>query len=170
MRNLVFDFEVTILWPLILVSIVVLWSSIRTYRWPSDEWWERPNLDEHEKYAEWEQRRREEKRKAQEVAWFSVAALVVTCAVMLFRDGWKTQVAYLAWKGLEFISFISFIITFFMAWHYARKVDRLRLGICMLAMLLAAASTEHFFHQTINAGHIACPHCSDHDEDTSQDM
>ncbi len=56
MRKLVFDFDVTILWPLILVALIVLWSSIRTYRRPSDEWWERPGLEEHEKYAAWERR------------------------------------------------------------------------------------------------------------------
>ncbi len=89
---------------------------------------------------------------------------------MLFRDGWKAHIAYLLWSGLQFISLLALMVTPFMAWHYARKVDRLRLGICVLAMLLwllPAPNTSST--QTINARHINLPaNCSD--DDQSDDM
>jgi ABC-type uncharacterized transport system permease subunit len=93
-------------------------------------------------------------------------AFAALCAAMLMPDTWKAVAGYLLWTALLFASFVSFIIAISMAWHYAKKSDRMRFGICLLVMLLAAASAEHFFHQRMNAQHINCPHCGDDDERT----
>jgi hypothetical protein len=52
-----------------------------------------------------------------------------------------------------------------MAWHYARKPDWLRCGVCLLVILMSAASTEHFSHQKTNSHRAICPHCSDDDSE-----
>jgi hypothetical protein len=86
---------------------------------------------------------------------------------MLMSDRWKANVESLVWKPLQFVSEVSFLIVTLMAWHYAAKRERLKLIACLLAMLMAVASAEHFFHQAANADHIVCPHCADEDRRTT---
>jgi hypothetical protein len=159
-RNLVIDFDLTVLWPLILFALVVLISSIRTFVSPSVGYW-----DAVEKGEDIDQWKRNQKQEVRDFLWFSAAALLILCAVMLMGDKWKLNLAYFAWKALEFVSAISFIIATGMAWHYAEKRERLKLVACLLAMLIAAASTEHFFHQATNSGHVVCPQCSSQDDE-----
>ncbi len=82
---------------------------------------------------------------------------------MMLNDRWKVAIALSFWNASQYISFTAFIIAIIAAWYYASKLDGLRVGICLLVMLLAAASAEHFIHQTINAQHQVCPDCDDSD-------
>ncbi len=192
MKNLIIDFDLTFLWPSIAFALIVLWISIRTYLRPRTEReYCRPSENRgydfadndaerkvndarwHLRDAEWELgeferewRRNEEKRQAKGVAWVSAITLLMFIAVLLISDRLKANVEDLVWSGLQCASFLTFIIAILTAWHYARKLDRIRLGFCLLAMLLAAASTEHFIHQTINVRHAICPHCTDDDDQT----
>ena len=100
----------------------------------------------------------------------SAIVLVVLCAVMWMGDKWKAEIAQQVWQCLAFIGSGAFVFTIVVACYYARKVELLKLGACLLMMLLIAASLEHFFHQTANARHVVCPHCSSDDDDTSEDM
>ncbi len=83
---------------------------------------------------------------------------------MLTPDGFKVFVAEGLWDILYIISAVSFVVSIPAAWHYAKESNWLKFGICLLVMLMAAASTEHFVHQKINAGNVNCPHCSDDDD------
>jgi hypothetical protein len=164
MRKLAVDFDFTILAPLIVFLLIVLWRSVRLYRWPSEERLDRRTFEEGEENLKWEQKRREQKRSAKESIWLSSVALLATVGLVAMTDIWKVNIGSLVWKFLEFASMISFIISAGAAWHYAEKQDRLKLIACLLAMLVTAASAEHFIHQTINSSRIVCPHCSDEDQ------
>lgn len=160
MRNLVIDFDVIVLWPSIAFALIVLATSIRTYLSPSVGYWEAKERGE-EHLDEW---RRREKREVKDLLWLSGGVLLVLCAVMLTNDKWKMNFAYLVWKPLQLVSAVSLVIAALAAWHYAERRERLKLLACLLVMLLAAASTEHFFHQAINTRHVVCPHCGDDDD------
>lgn len=172
MRNLVIDFDVTILWPLILLALFVLGSSVRTYIKSSADCkasMERikgtfSTREEGEALLEWGRSRCKEQRDSKYFIVVSASSLGVFCAAMLMADSWKVFIAYQLWFALSFVSTASFIVTIPMAWHYAKKSDWLKVGICLLAMLMTAASAEHFFHQRINAGHVVCPGCSDEND------
>ena len=190
MRKIVIDFEFTVLWPLILFVLIVLWNSIRTYLRPSAEreYW-LPSENRGHEFAEndaqqkvndarwhlrdaewelgeleWKQRRHEEKRKAKNLAWVSAIVLAVLCTVMSLGDKWKAPISEPAWDAVGFISALAFIITIPVAWDYARKLDWLRLAACLLTMLITAASYEHSLHQSMNAHHANCPRCTDDDQ------
>jgi hypothetical protein len=163
-RKLVLDFDVTVLLPLILFVLVVLWNVIQVYRWPSEELYDRKPFDEGEELVNWRRERRNERDKAKRFIWFFAIALGVLCGVMFSPGRWKIEFAYPLWDSLWLVSAIAFVILIPTAWHYARKLDWLRLIACLLAMLMAAASAEHFFHQKINARHVSCPYCSDDDD------
>ena len=134
MRKIVFDFDLTILWPLIIFAIMTLWHSVRAYRSLP------PN--------------RKEKWNARRVIWLSSVVLVAVCGLMLAPDEWKTVAAYLIWDLLSFIAPLSFVITLVAAWDYAKRMEWFRLGVCVILMLMIAASIEHFYHQKINADHV----------------
>jgi hypothetical protein len=158
-RKLVIDFELTVLWPLLVFALIVLLNSVLAWRSPGSNkyFWERS--------SEERQQEQEERRwRAKGLGWLSAVLVLLVGAVLVAGDTVKLHVAGLAWPALQFISAITFIITIPVAWNYARTSDRLRLAICLLVLLLTAASTEHFFHQTINAQHAICPHCTDDDE------
>ncbi len=159
MRKLVIDFDLIVLWPSIVFALIVFATALHKYVSPSAGYWEA--IRNGEDIGEW---RRNQKRQVRDLLWFSALAFLVLCAVMLMADRSKLFVAYLAWQALQFFSVISLIVASGMAWHFAWKQERLKLLICLLAMLIAAASTEHFFHQKINTGHIVCPHCGDDDD------
>ena len=59
MRNLVVDFDLTIIWPLILLAVLVLWSAIYTYFRPSAEreYW-RPSENRGHEFADNDAQRR----------------------------------------------------------------------------------------------------------------
>ena len=127
MRNLVIDFYLTVLFPLMLFVLVLLWNSIRSYL---------------------------KLRIDREFIWLSGTALFVLCAFMFMPDRWKIFIAYLLWSGLWIVGAASFMVAIPMAWYFGKKKELLRLGICLLVLLMAAASTEHFYHQRVNAWHI----------------
>jgi uncharacterized membrane protein YidH (DUF202 family) len=191
MRKLAFDFDLIFLWPCIVFAVGVLLASINTYLQPSSEReYSRPSENRsHFEFAEndaqrkvndarwylrdaewelaeveWKYRRQEEKRQAKDIAWVSAITLIVLIAVMLTSDRWKLDAASLAWENLKYVSFLVFIIMIPVTWDCAKKRERLKLVACLLAMLMAAASTEHFIHQEINTKHVICPHCSDDDD------
>ena len=172
MRNLVIDFDLTVLCPLLLLSAIALWSSGRAFLSArvscraSIKRIERPfeTKEAVEEFVEWGRSRCADMREYRKLVGLFVGVVVVLCAAMWMPDRWKIELAYPVWDVLWFASWMSFIITIFVAWHYAEKSDWLRFGICLLAMLMAAASTEHFDHQRMNARHVACPHCSDDDD------
>ena len=177
MRNLVIDFDLTVLWPLILLALIVLWNSVRTYlksRSDCKASIERlkgtfETLKEGEEFLEWGRSRCQEKHKSEEFIWISSGMVAILCALMLMPDKWKVVAAHWLFNALWFVSVVSFVIAISMAWRYARKLDWLRVGVCLFVMLMAAASAEHFLHQEINARHIACPHCSQDDDPPDDD-
>ena len=192
MHKVVTDFEFTVLWPCIVFAIAVLLASILTYLQPSEErqYW-RPSEERghyefaendaqrkvndarwHLRDAEWELRefewkylRSQERRKAKDFIWVSAITLVLLCVVMLIGDKWKADISELAWKALMYVSALSFFITIPVAWSYARQLKWLRLGACLLVLLVSAAGCEHCLHQSMNAHHATCPHCSDDDDE-----
>lgn len=179
MRKLVLDFDWTVLGPLILFALIVLSSSLRTYfsartycksakRRLSEPFTEPFSTDEDRKeLLELHSIRQQEKWNSVRPIQFSIGALVILCAAMLTVDSWKMVIAYPVWDLLSYVSGVAFIIAAVAAWHYAKKpnlVNVVKLGICFLVMLMAAASAEHFFHQKINTRHITCPECS-YDDD-----
>jgi hypothetical protein len=171
-RKLVIDFDSTVLFPLIAVALGVLWNSFRRY-WESRsdckaalKRIEKPfdTREEGEEFFEWGSKRCAEWRKNRKSLWFPSVALIVLCAVVMMPDGFKVFVGEGLWYILGVGSLVSFVICIPMAWHYAKESDWLKLGMCLLAMLVAAASAEHFIHQKENAHHVICPHCSDDDD------
>lgn len=140
MRKIVLDFELTIVWPLILFALIALWNSIRAYRKFPPE--------------------RKEKWNARRVIWLSCAALVVLFCLLFIPDEWKAVAAYQFWSVLWFINAVSVLIGIAVGWHYARKANWFHLGLCVLLVLMMLASLEHVFHQSINARHLMCPDCA----------
>jgi hypothetical protein len=166
MRSLVLDFDLTILGPLLLWLVIALWNAISVYRLASDKLCDRrAAAREAEKPFDWDYERGEEKRKAGSFIWISAVSLVAVCGVWLMKDTWKLSVAYQVWELLRFTSVFAFLFSAGCAWHYAQRQERLKLVVCLLAMLFIAASAEHFFHQTDNSGRIACPGCDDQSDE-----
>jgi hypothetical protein len=159
MKKLALDFDFTILAPLVLGLLIILWNAIRVYRRPTEELWEREPMEEESGRAAWKIERQHEKRKAKDVMIVSGIVLPLLFASALMSDRWKLDFGYFAWQGLAFISWVSLIFAACMVWHYSRKQQRLKLIVCLVAMLLSAASMEHFYHQSMNSGRIVCPHC-----------
>lgn len=172
MRNLVIDFDLTVLWPLILFALVVLISSVRLYLATNRDCKAAEKRlagtfeseEEGEKFLEWGRSRCDQKREAKGLIWFSAVWSGVLCVTFLMPDRVKTGVAFLAWTALSFAATVSFVVAISMAWHYAKKSDWLKFWVCLVVMLLAATSAKHFFFQSINSRHVVCPHCSDDDE------
>jgi|SRR5271155_1110769 len=174
MRSVTTDFDLTVLWPLIAVALVLLWQSARTYlsAIKSSRHVEKYYLNQIRSSGAVDANSLEtinEYRHKRSISGYrltgSIVAVSLLSGVMLVGDVWKLRIAYLAWSGLVFISLIAFLVTFGMAWYFAKEFDWLKLGVCLLGMLLSAASAEHFFHQQINSRHAACPHCDDNDDD-----
>lgn len=171
MRNLVIDFELTILFPLILLALIVFWIQFRAYLSARSDCKAATKRlkgsfgtrEEGEECLAWGTSRYRDKRRARQLAVFLACALVVLCAVIFLPESWKADAAFLSFSLMFFVSTISFLIAIPVAWQYAEKSDWLKLGICLLAMLMAAASAEHFSHQQTNARHITCPHCNNDD-------
>ena len=160
MRKLVIDFDLIVLWPSIVFALIVFATALHRYMSPSAGYWEA--IRNGEDIGEW---RRNQKRQVRDLLWLSAFAFLVLCAVMLMADRSKLFVAYLVWQALQFFSVISLIVAAGMAWHFAWKQERMKLLACLLAMLIAAASTAHFFHQAINSGHVICLHCDNDSSD-----
>lgn len=177
MRKLVIDFDLTVLFPLILVALGVLWNSVRRY-WESRSDCkaalrriEKPfdTREEGEEFFEWGSKRCAEWREDKKSLWFPSIALIALCALMFMPDGFKVFVAEGFWSIAWMVSGLCFIVCIPMAWHYAKELEWLKFGICLLAMLMAAASAEHLVHQKFNAHHVNCPHCGDDDDDQPDD-
>lgn len=172
MRNLVIDFDLTVLAPLILIAVGVLWNSVRTYLESRSDYKaslkriELPfnSREEEEEFLEWGSKRCTEWRKDRKFLWFPSIALVVLCALLWMPDGFTVFVAEGLWSILWLVCAVGFIISIPMAWHYAKESDWWKFVICLLVALMLAASAEHFFHQKINARDLNCPHCSDDDD------
>jgi len=176
-RKLVIDFDITVLWPLIVVSLILLVSSLRSY-WKANRHWKmavnrlRGSFDtreEGEEILEWRGTSRRDKDRSQSLIAYSLAGVLIPSLVMLIGDKWKLEVGYFVWGGLLLSSAVSFLIAMGMTWHYAKKSDWPRLGLCLFAMLIAAASSEHFFHQHFNAHRVTCPQCDDDDDSRPDD-
>lgn len=133
MRKIILDFDLTILWPLILFSLITLWHSIRAFRQlpPS----------------------RKEKWNAQRLIGISAAVIVTAGALLFVPDGWKAVAAYLAWNVLSLVSGVLFLISLIAAWDYAKNLEWFKLLICVLVALMIVAGAEHILHQRINSGH-----------------
>jgi hypothetical protein len=176
-RSIVTDFELTVLWPLLVAAAALLWLAIRM-RLASGR-----RLREVQQDFQAQMKVNEVRadtvalRNEAGSAYFHsgtllygvITALVLLILLLFIGDKWKVLFAYFIWGALWVASVVGFIVSLPMAWHYAKKWDWLKLGLCLLGMLLAAASAEHFFHQRINAKHIYCPHCTDDDDDRPDD-
>jgi hypothetical protein len=166
MHKIVIDFDFTILAPLLVFLLIALWNAIQAYRWPTDKLLDRrPPQEETQERTDWEYERRKEKRNAKTLIVVWAIALSLLCPLWLLNDRWKLEIAFQVWQVLRFFSFFAFLFATLMAWHYARRQERLKLIACLLAMLLIAASAEHLFHQTSNTGRIVCPGCDDDQSD-----
>lgn len=170
MRKIVLDFDLTILAPLILASLVWLWKSVRTHYSSKADYracTELLTLDldtkEIEETLERKRKRQDEIWKSKDLIRFSAVALVVLCTALFMPDGWKAVAAYGLWYMLSVASVFAVIFAILAAWDYAMKPDYLKFLIWVLAILMAAASAEHFYHQKINARHVTCPECSGDD-------
>lgn len=171
MRRLALDFDLTVLWPLILFAFILVWRSIRAYLSASRDYnfslkrIERTfdSREAEDEYLEWASKRCSDRQKNKKFVWLSAIVLLVLCVLMAATDTWKVNVAYEAWNGLWFAGAISFIAAVYMAWRFAEERSWWKFGVCLLAVLMAAAATEHFFHQTINARRATCHHCDDDD-------
>lgn len=172
MRKIVLDFDLTILAPLILTALVVLWKAVR--KWFSSKADYRAcvellalpleSKEEIEETLERKRERQQEIRQSKDVLWFSSVALVVLCAAWLIPDSWKVLAGYFVWYVLSLAGPIAIIFAILAAWDYAMKPNLIKFVVCILAILMAAASTEHFYHQKINANHVICPNCSESDD------
>lgn len=172
MRNLVLDFNLTILLPLILVVLGVLWNLVRTYLEARSTYKaalkriERPfdTREEEDEFLDWGSKRCTEWRNAKKSLRFPLVVLIVLCVLLWMPDVFKLSIAEGLWYILWMASAVSFIICIPMAWNYAKESNWLKFWLCLLALLMLAASAEHFFHQKLNADHVICPHCSDDDD------
>lgn len=167
MRKIIIDFYLTVLLPLFGIGVVSLWNSIRLYRSANRFISRAPKyLEEHPEqntpqFAEERKDEENRKRLAKRLIQISAGGVLALLALVLVGDGIKLEVIGLIWFLLRLISFVSFLVSFGMSWHYARKRQWIPFTLTVLAILLAAASTEHFIHQTINTERINCPDCSD---------
>lgn len=134
MRKIVIDFDLTVLWPLILFALITLWHSIRLYR----------EFPPH----------RKEKWNAQRLIVISAGVVVVACSLFAAPNDWAAVAAYLVWSILSLVSVVLFLISIAVAWHYAKRLEWFKLAVCVLVMLMIVAAAEHFYHQKINAGHV----------------
>jgi hypothetical protein len=146
-RKIVFDFDLTVLWPLILFALITLWHSIRLYReFPAS---------------------RKEKWFAQRLIVISAGALLAACALLAVPDGWVAVAAYSAWSILSLVSGALFLISIAVAWHYAKRLEWFKLAVCVLVALMIVAGAEHFYHQKINANHAICSNCGSDESDNN---
>lgn len=172
MHKIAIDFDLTVLLPLILVASGVFWNSFRKYMESRSAYKvslkriEAPfdTREEEDQFLEWGSKQCTKWRNDRKSLWLPSIALALLCGSMLMPDGFKTSVGEGLWYILWFVCVVSFITCIPMAWHYAKEFNWLKFAICLLAMLMLAASAEHFFHQKINARHVNCPHCSDDDD------
>jgi fatty acid desaturase len=147
MRSIVFDFYIVVLFPLLGISIVSLWNSIRLYR--TTVWCKEP-----EKVA----------KLAKRLIWISASAAAFLVALVFINDGIKIVVICGLWYVLSVAAFVSIYFPLKSSWEHAQKRDWLSLAISIVAILLATASTVYFIHQGINTRHIVCPNCSESQE------
>lgn len=172
MRNLVLDFDLTVLLPLILVSLGVLWNSVRIYLEARSDYKatlkriEMPfdTREEEDEFLEWGSKRCAKLQEAKKSPRLPAIVLIVLCALLWMPGVFTVSIAEGLWSILWFASVISFIVAIPMAWHYAKESNWLKFWVCLLAMLMLVASAEHFYHQKTNARHVVCPHCSDDDD------
>jgi hypothetical protein len=140
-RSLAIDFDLTVLLPLILVGLGVLWNLVL------------PCLKSRSKW-----------RETRGLLWLASIALVSLCVLWAIPDRIEVFFADGAWNVLWIVGAASVMISIPMAWHYANEREWIKFWTCVLVLLIAAGSTEHLFHQRINARHVNCPHCSDDDD------
>ncbi len=90
----------------------------------------------------------------------------ITALLEALEDELKRKMFfYLPSEYADLINLLACLVAFGMACYYAKEFDWLKLGACLLGMLLSAASIEHLVHQSYNARHATCPHCDDDDSD-----
>lgn len=141
MRNVLFDFNLTVLAPLSGVALVSLVNSIRS--WLSN------------------------RRHGKLFTLLSAGSLLLFIGFIFLSERIQLNIAWGIWRTLYFASFISFLCACGMAWHYADEQEWLNFAVCILALLLTSASALHFIHQQWNVQHVLCPHCGD-DTDTDE--
>jgi len=172
MRSLVFDFDLSILWPLILLSLIVFGNSIHVYAVAKEDCKRSvkrlsetgfATKEAGEEYLEWARGRVKDRRKSVEFVRYSALTLMISITAMLAPDRWKVELMYWVSSGLGYFSAAMCFSGLAFAWHYARKLDWLRVGICLAVVVVALGSAEHFIHQEMNARRITCPHCTDDD-------
>jgi uncharacterized integral membrane protein len=170
-RKLALDFDLTVLWPLILFAFILVWRSVRAYLSANRDYkfslkrieGAFDSREAEDEFLEWGSKRCADRQKTKKFVWLSAILFLVLVALMLATDKWQVTFAYGAWEGLWFAGMISFVTAGIMAWRYAEERNWWKFGVCLLAILMAAAATEHFFHQTANAHRAICPHCDDDD-------
>ena len=173
MRSLVFEFDASVLWPLIVFFAIVLWRSVRLYRSSQEilrhrEPGYRAQVAAGEVEADLHDLISESglaKDRAVQMAQYSILGILVAVGVMLLNNKLKMNVASLTWKALGLVSILSFLYTLWEAWRFSREASRMKLLLCLLAMLLAAGSTFFFMDKQMYAHHALCPHCSEDDDE-----
>jgi hypothetical protein len=171
MRKVMIDFYLTVLVPLLAVTIVSLWNSIRFYlsakhQLSSAENEIKTQIAKGEvqvETAEWRESQINRKDLAKQLMRISFAGAFVLVGFPFLSDAIKLNVMTGAWLILSVIGFLSFLYASIMAWICAQKRQWLNFFLAVCALLITAASTEHFFHQQLNAKQIMCPHCDEND-------
>jgi len=141
MRKIILDFYFTVLLPLSVVALVSIVNSIRYYRESS---WQRSKV----------------------FILLSAGALLAFIAFMFIRDSIKLQIILGFWYFLGLSSILWLIYACGMAWKYADECRWLNFFLCVMSIVLALASAEHFLHQDANTRHAICPACGDSDNDS----
>jgi hypothetical protein len=173
MQKIVLDLYATVLIPLAAVAAVIFVRSLFEYRLAVRnlkyaEKTIRPQMQAGEISAErldWWKEQDSNRSTFKELILFSSAGLAAFGLFVLLGSPIKVWIAFLLWRGLLFVSATACLAAIPMACHYALKWQGIKLGLCILAILMGAACAEHCSHQSLNARHIACPDCSDEDRD-----
>ncbi len=147
MRKVISDFYLIALIPLVIVALISLCMSVRLYyvtRWQGAS---------------------ETRSGLKLVIQASSGVLALSFAFLFLTDHFKVKIIWLAWQLLYLVSSLLFIGALCASCYFAHKRQWPKLAIALAIMLTASAGIEHFFHQKANTGRIACPNCSDDDED-----
>ena len=178
MQKVVTDFDLTVLWPLIIFTSFLLWHSIqrriaagRSNRIVERDFERQIRLGAvGEEAIEERYQSRRSKVIAGRILWAVAIVFVALIAVLPASGKLKLEIGYRVWELLALAGLITLLVTVWVAWQCARDADVDKLALCLLIILLAAASTVHFFHQEINALRFVCrPHCNVDDDDDRPD-
>jgi len=178
MKKIIYDFYLTVLIPLsilaasgFIASLRGFWLARQSILVNEDYWLEKataPGADDAviAEAEKWRNETEGEKRRFRDLMRLSGAALLVFAIFIFLGNDWKIILIGLAWNVLGVASLIAAVISFAMAWHYAKNEKRLFFALAVGCLVLSAASGVYFVHQKWNTNRITCGgDCDDSDRD-----